>query len=154
VSALPEGWTGPVQRLGWEEFVVVLAQGDPLLRRSSIALEALAERRWVHFARAHGLAEVIDFCCASAGFVPRVAVRTSQVAAAPLFAAGGIGPALVPEHIVPAALSHLVRPIAPRTTRAICAFSRGDWTPATAAFLETLQAFPWGPKPRRAVEIA
>ena len=99
-----------MQRLGWEEMVLVLPDGDPLLAARSVALTELADRRWVHFVRATGLAAVVDFCCAAAGFAPAVAVRTSQVAAAPLFAAAGIGPALVPEHIVPAALQRLVPP--------------------------------------------
>jgi DNA-binding transcriptional LysR family regulator len=154
VGSLPASWSGQVQRLGWEEFVVVLPDGDPLLAGDTVDLAQLAERRWVHFARAHGLAEVVDVCCAAAGFSARVAVRTSQVAAAPLFAAAGIGPALVPEHIVPAALMRLARPAARRPIRAVCAYTRGDWTPLTRAFLQTLQDFPWGPKPRRATDLA
>ncbi len=154
VSAPPESWSGQVRRLGWEEFVVVLPVDDPLLELTSIDPSRLADRRWVHFARAHGLAEVVDFCCASAGFVPRVAVRTSQVAAAPLFAATGIGPTIVPEHILPPLLQPLRRPMSPRMIRSVCAFSRGDWTPLTAAFLDTLLAFPWGPKPRDAVDLS
>lgn len=153
VGSAPEAWSGQVQRLGWEEMVLVLPDGDPLLARSAIALPDLADRRWVHFARAHGLATVVDFCCAAAGFAPRVAVRTSQVAAAPPFAAAGIGPALVPEHIVPAALHRLVRPAIPRPVRAVCAFTRGEWTPLTHAFLDTLQSFPWGPKPRGTLQL-
>jgi len=140
-----------VERLGWEEFVVVLPDGDPLLERDAVQLAQLADRRWVHFARTHGIAEVVDFCCAAAGFAPRVAVRTSQVAAAPWFAATGIGPALVPEHIVPSALVPLARPASPRLIRAVCAFTRGDWTPLTKAFLDTLRNFPWGPKPEGAL---
>jgi DNA-binding transcriptional LysR family regulator len=154
VGSLPESWPGQVQRLGWEEFVVVLPDGDPLLERSSVPLGRLADRRWVHFARAHGLAEVVDVCCEAAGFSPRVAVRTSQVAAAPLFAAAGLGPALVPEHIVPAALTRLARPASPRLTRAVCAFTRAEWTSLTRAFLDTLLSYPWGPKPRAAVDLA
>jgi DNA-binding transcriptional LysR family regulator len=154
VGSLPDRWPGEVRALGWEEFVVVLPDGDPLLTRERVDLGRLHERRWVHFAPAHGLAEVVDLCCARAGFSPQVAVRTSQVAAAPRFAAAGIGPALVPEHIVPDALAHLARPAAPRLIRAVCAYTRGDWTPLTRAFLETLRDFPWGPKPRGAVDLA
>lgn len=154
VGSLPENWSGQVHRLGWEEFVVVLPDGDPLLARRSIELAQLADRRWVHFARTHGIAEVVDVCCAAAGFSPRVAVRTSQVAAAPLFAATGIGPALVPEHIVPSALVPLVRPASPRPIRVVCAYTRTDWTPLTQAFLQTLGEFPWGPKPRGAFDLA
>lgn len=153
VGSTPAAWSGQVQRLGWEEMVLVLPDGDPLLTRDAIALPELADRRWVHFARTHGLAAVVDFCCAAAGFAPRVAVRTSQVAAAPPFAAAGIGPALVPEHIVPAALQRLVRSATPRPVRAVCAFTRGEWTPLTRAFLDTLQSFPWGPKPPGTLEL-
>jgi DNA-binding transcriptional LysR family regulator len=153
VGSMPDEWAGQVQQLGWEEMVLVLPDGDPLLEREAVALTELADRRWVHYSRAHGLAAVVDFCCAGAGFSPRVAVRTSQVAAAPPFAAAGIGPALVPEHIVPAALRRLVRPASPRPVRAVCAFTREDWTPLTRAFLETLQSFRWGPKPQPALDL-
>jgi DNA-binding transcriptional LysR family regulator len=153
VGSMPDEWSGQVQQLGWEEMVLVLPDGDPLLERDAVALTELADRRWVHYSRAHGLAAVVDFCCASAGFSPRVAVRTSQVAAAPPFAAAGIGPALVPEHIVPAALQRLVRPASPRPVRAVCAFTREDWNPLTRAFLETLQSFRWGPKPQPALDL-
>lgn len=131
VSSMPEAWSGQVERLGWEEIVLVLPDGDPLLEREAVDLRELADRRWVHYVSSTGLAAVVDFCCASAGFAPRVAVRTSQVAAAPRFAAAGIGPALVPEHIVPEALQRLVRPASPRPARAVCAFVRGEWTPLT-----------------------
>jgi DNA-binding transcriptional LysR family regulator len=154
VGSLPDSWTGQVDRLGWEEFVVVLPDGDALLERTAVDLAQLAERRWVHFARGHGLAEVVDVCCAAAGFSPRVAVRTSQVSAAPVFAATGIGPALVPEHVIPAALLHLARPAAPRPIRVVCAYTRGRWTPLTQAFLDTLRDYPWGPRPRGATDLA
>jgi DNA-binding transcriptional LysR family regulator len=153
VGSMPDEWTGQVRQLGWEEMVLVLPDGDPLLELEAVPLTELADRRWVHFSRAHGLATVVDFCCAGAGFSPRVAVRTSQVAAAPPFAAAGIGPALVPEHIVPAALQRLARPASPRPVRAVCAFTRGEWTPLTRAFLETLESFPWGPKPEPALNL-
>jgi DNA-binding transcriptional LysR family regulator len=153
VGAMPEEWHGEVQRLGWEEMVLVLPDTDPLLELEAVPLTELRDRRWVHFSRAHGLATVVDVCCAAAGFSPRVAVRTSQVAAAPPYAAAGIGPALVPEHIVPAALQRLVRPASPRPVRPICAFTRGEWNPLTRAFLETLQSFPWGPKPEPALDL-
>jgi DNA-binding transcriptional LysR family regulator len=154
VGSLPDNWAGQVQRLGWEEFVVVLPDGDPLLERRAVDLALLAERRWVHFQRAHGLAEVVDVCCAGAGFSPRAAVRTSQVSAAPVFAAAGIGPALVPEHVIPSALLHLARPASPRPVRVVCAYTRRRWTPLTQAFLDTLRDFPWGPKPRGTLDLA
>jgi DNA-binding transcriptional LysR family regulator len=153
VGSMPADWHGEVERLGWEEFVVILPEGDPLLGDETVQLSKLADRRWVHFTRAHGLAEVVDFCCGTAGFTPRVAVRTSQVAVAPMFAAAGIGPTLVPSHIVATALTHLARSASPRPIRALCAFTRGEWSALAESFLSTLRSYPWGPKPRRALDL-
>jgi len=153
VGPPPEDWLGPVEHLGWEEFVLVLPDGDLLLARPAVPLTELADRRWVHFSRNHGLSEVLDFCCALAGFTPRAAVRTSQVSAAPQFAATGLGPTLVPEHIVSASLQHLVRPASPRLIRPVVAFTRREWTSLSAAFLATLHEFPWGAKPSGAIDL-
>jgi DNA-binding transcriptional LysR family regulator len=119
----------PVESLGWEEFVLVLPEGDPLLERQSVPLSKLADRRWVHFVRGHGLAELVDLCCATAGFSPRVALRTSQVAAAPQFAAAGVGPALVPSHVVPDAFQRIARP---RVTALDALGRRLRWRPVGA----------------------
>jgi DNA-binding transcriptional LysR family regulator len=153
IGAPPASWPGSLEHLGWEEFMVVLPAGDPLLERRSVRLDALARRRWVHFTPAHGLAEVIDFCCASAGYRPRVAVRTSQVPAAARFAATGLGPTLMPDHTIPDALVQFARPVSPRITRAVVAFTRADWTPLTSAFLSTLHTYPWRAKPGRAIDL-
>jgi DNA-binding transcriptional LysR family regulator len=153
IGSLPDNWQGPIERLGWEEFVLVLPDGDSLLGHRSIPLAKLADRRWVHFVQSHGISDVVDFCCASAGFTPRVALRTSQVAAAAQFAATGLGPALVPAHVIPDALRRLARPASPRLVRAVVAFTRSDWAPITEAFLATLRKYPFGGKPRGAVDL-
>jgi len=153
VGSAPRGWDGAVEPLGWEEFVLVLPNGDPMLRERSVDLAALAERRWVHFAPSHGLAEVLDRQCATAGFTPRAAIRTSQVTAAPQFAACGIGPTLVPHHVVPDSAAELVRPAKPRLIRRVVAFTRRDWSPVTDAFVEILREYPWRRKPPRATDL-
>jgi DNA-binding transcriptional LysR family regulator len=79
--------------------------------------------------------------------------RTSQVVAAPLFAAAGLGPALVPEHIVPDSAGELVRPAKPRLVRPVVAFTRRDWTTVTRAFLGILHEYPWRHKPPRATSL-
>jgi len=154
VGSPPDSWEGPIEPLGWEEFVLVLPDGDPLLRNRSIGLAELAERRWVHFAPSHGLAELVDMLCGAAGFTPRVAVRTSQVVAAPLFAAAGLGPALVPDNVVPDSAKELVRPARPRLVRPVVAFTRREWSPVTHAFLEILHDYPWRRKPPRATMLS
>jgi DNA-binding transcriptional LysR family regulator len=148
----PKDWPGPVEELGWEEFVLVLPEGDPLLSRKSIALEELADRKWIHFQRDHGLSDVLDVCFGAAGFSPRVAVRTSQVAPAPLFAAAGLGPALVPDTIVPESLRALVRPARPRHARRVVAFTR-EWSPAARAFVDVLHEHGWKRRPRGSIEL-
>jgi hypothetical protein len=50
-------------------------------------------------------------------------------------------------------LQRLVRPATPRPVREVCAFTRGEWTPLTSAFLDTLLSFPWGPKPPDALDL-
>jgi DNA-binding transcriptional LysR family regulator len=154
VGSPPDRWEGPIEPLGWEEFVLVLPDGDPLLRNRSIDLAQLAERRWVHFAAGHGLAELVDMLCGAAGFIPRVAVRTSQVVAAPLFAAAGLGPALVPDNVVPDSAKQLVRPVRPRLVRPVVAFTRREWSPVTHAFLEILHDYQWRRKPPRATMLS
>ncbi len=153
IGSLPGNWQGPIEPLGWEEFVVVLPDGDPLLKHRSVPLSKLADRRWVHFVRGHGLAEVVDLCCAQAGFAPCVALRTSQVAAAPQFAAAGVGPALVPSHVVPDAFQRIARPASPRLTRAVVAFGRSDWARVTEAFLATLRSHRLGNRPPDAIDL-
>jgi len=153
VGAPPTNWPGPVEVLGWEEFMLVLPAGDPLLERRAVRLSALSDRRWVHFTTGHGLSEVIDLCCAGAGYRPRVAVRTSQVPAAARFAATGLGPTLMPDHTIPDALVPFARPASPPIVRAVVAFARTGWTPLTSAFLATLHSYPWRQKPARALDL-
>ncbi|MGO9972174.1 MAG: LysR family transcriptional regulator [Solirubrobacteraceae bacterium] len=153
VGQVPKNWDGPIEPLGWEEFVLVMPHGDRLLRERSLALEQLADRKWVHFQQDHGLAEIIDVCFGAAGFSPLIALRTSQVAPAPMLAAAGLGPALVPESIVPAGLHALVRPLRPRHARQVVAFAR-EWSPTSRAFLDVLREHPWKQRPRGSVELA
>jgi DNA-binding transcriptional LysR family regulator len=152
VGPAPKDWDGPVEALGWEEFVVVLPEGDPMLSRRSIALQELADRKWIHFQRDQGLAEVLDICFGAAGFSPEIALRTSQVAPAPLFAAAGLGPALVPDTIVPASLRALSRPVKPRYVRRVVAYTR-EWSPTSRAFVDVLREHPWRRRPRASVEL-
>jgi DNA-binding transcriptional LysR family regulator len=96
---------------------------------------------------------VIDVCCAAAGFVPPVAIPTSQVGAAPRFAAAGLGPTLVPSHVLPDALRELSRRASPRFVRPVVAYTRSDWAPNTTAFIASLRSYPWEAKPDDAVDL-
>ncbi|MFG1645881.1 LysR family transcriptional regulator [Amycolatopsis sp. NPDC049252] len=140
LGPLPAGWTGPVRTLGVEEFVVVLpadgaAEDDTT---GVVDLATLADCAWVHYAPGNGLAELVDTTCAAAGFRPRAAVRTEQTAAAPILAAAGLGPALVPANVLPARFDgRVLRPSVP-VRRTLAAYTRAAPDPLTSAFIETL----------------
>ncbi|MFJ9284838.1 LysR family transcriptional regulator [Kitasatospora aureofaciens] len=160
IGPAPEGWEGPIRELGVEEFTVVLAADDPLaddpladdsraddgLREGrsegrtagSVALGALADRAWVHYAPDNGLADLLDQACARAGFHPRAAVRAEQTSAAPLLAAAGLGPALVPADIIPPQFDGLLLRPDPPIRRTLTAYTRTRPDPLTVAFAELL----------------
>ncbi|MEU5098735.1 LysR family transcriptional regulator [Streptomyces sp. NPDC020996] len=140
VGPTPQGWEGPVRDLGVEEFVVVLPADDPLATGASgaVALSALADRDWVHFATGNGLADLLDQACSKAGFQPKVAIRAEQTSAVPLLAAAGLGPALVPANIVPREFDGVALRLDPPLHRTLTAYTRTRPDPLTTAFAELL----------------
>ena len=139
----PGSWTGPVESLGYEELVVILPHSDPLAGRRSVKLEALADRLWILFQPGHGLTDVVDTACNTAGFQPRVGVRTAQVAAAVNLAAAGLGPAMVPDNVIPPGLDASVAHLDPPLVRELAAYTRSEWSPLAATFLESLRQGKW-----------
>jgi DNA-binding transcriptional LysR family regulator len=150
IGPRPADWSGPLEALGWEEFVVIQPPGDPLRQGDAVALAALAERDWVLFEREHALAQLTDALCAAEGFTPRAAVRTAQIAGVPALAAAGLGPALVPVNIVPAQSRNAVRSLDPPRGRELCAFTRAAWSPLARAFLDLIDERPW---PQRGTDM-
>ncbi|MER8183883.1 LysR family transcriptional regulator [Kitasatospora sp. NPDC094015] len=136
VGPAPADWEGPVRELGVEEFVVVLPAGEDAA--GPVRLAELAERDWVHYAPGNGLAEVLDQACGAVGFRPRIAVRTEQTAAAPLLAAAGLGPALVPANMLPPGFDGAVRHPEPPVRRTLTAYTRTRPDRLTTAFAELL----------------
>lgn len=146
------GWDGPLETVGWEEFVVVVARNDPLAERSHVKLQDLCDREWVLYHPDHGLAGVVEEICRGAGFRPRGTVRTSQAEGAVRLAAVGLGIALVPDNIVLAAVDCTVLRLAPRLIRDICVYARTDWSSTAAAFVDVLREDA-RPRPRNALLI-
>jgi DNA-binding transcriptional LysR family regulator len=153
IGPRPAQWTGPLESLGWEELVVILPPGDPL-REGPVALAQLAERDWVLFERDHALARLTDDLCAAEGFTPRPAVRTAQIAAAPVLAAAGLGPALVPVNIVAGPLRRSARRLDPPRARELCAYTRAEWPPLARAFLDLVAERPWPQREPDATAVA
>jgi DNA-binding transcriptional LysR family regulator len=148
---------GPIETLGWEQFVAVIGPRDPLWGEAAdrpVPLEELGDRRWILFPPAHGLSELVAAACARAGFTPRPAVLTQQVEAAARLAAAGLGIAIVPDDIVPAELQQNVRRFARPIVRELTAYTRSEWSPPARAFLEVLRTEHWSRKPRGAEVIA
>jgi DNA-binding transcriptional LysR family regulator len=144
IGPRPPEWSGPLESLGWEEFVVILPPGDPLRRGGApVALAALADREWVLFEREHALGQLVERLCAAAGFTPRAAVRSAQIAGVAALAAAGLGPALVPINIVTSTGRSSVRALDPPRARELCAFTRSDWSPLARACLDLIAEQPW-----------
>jgi DNA-binding transcriptional LysR family regulator len=153
IGPSPASWPGPLEELGCEELVVVLPLSDPFAGEATIGLEALADRQWVLFQPGHGLTDLVDSACRSAGFEPRAAARTTQVEAATRLAAAGLGPAMVPDNVVSRSLEAAVVRLDPPVTRRLAAYTRDEWSPLSAAFLDALRDSAWARR-TRAVEAA
>ena len=133
-------WDGPIETLGWEEFVVVVASSDPLAERKRLTLEELSEREWVLYHPDHGLAGIVEEICRRAGFKPRGTVRTSQAEGAVRLAAAGLGIALVPDNIVVRGIDCNVLRLNPRLIRDVAVYARVALSPTAAAFVDVLRA--------------
>jgi DNA-binding transcriptional LysR family regulator len=149
----PIDWTGPVRRLGWEEFLVVLAPEDPLASRRNVRLVELKDRDWVMFERGNGLYDLIVSACASAGFTPRHAVMTSQVETAARLAAAGAGPTLVPENVIPDGLDGTLLRVDPPLGRELTVYAREQWGPLGGAFVDLMAEKRWAKPPRGALVV-
>jgi DNA-binding transcriptional LysR family regulator len=153
IGPAPRQWSGPVRTLGWEEFVVVLPPTDQLAGRRTLPLSALASREWVVFSRDHGLNDLVTTACQAAGFEPLRAVETSQVESAARLAAAGIGPAMVPENIVPEGLDAAILRLDPPVGRELTVYARAEWAPLDTAFMEVIADVGWRPIPEGAFVI-
>jgi DNA-binding transcriptional LysR family regulator len=139
VGPRPRGWEGPMTSLGWEEFVLLLPEGDPILGTTGrVELAELAERQWVLPVPTAGMAPLVLDACRDAGFVPQPAVHSSQVEALARLAACGLGPTMLPANVVPGDLRHLTRRLRRPLARELAAYTRMAWSPLATAFLDNL----------------
>jgi DNA-binding transcriptional LysR family regulator len=138
------GRPGPVVFLGHESFVVIVGRRHRAFASAGpVRLDSLAGDGWILFPASHGLHGVVTAICASAGFVPRDAVRTAQVEAAARLAAAGVGVAIVPANIVPSDLHEHVRATDPPIFRRLGAYTRGELSPQALALIAALRAATW-----------
>jgi DNA-binding transcriptional LysR family regulator len=148
----PASWGGPLVRLGWEEFVVIVPASDPPGRRdAAVDLRQLSEREWILYEPGQGLDDVVLFACHQAGFTPRAAMRTGQAEAAVRLAASGLGVAMVPINVVPEHLSAIAQRLRQPVIRELAAYARTQFSTAAEAFAATAAAAHHPPRPRRAI---
>ncbi len=133
-------WEGPLEAVGWEEFVLVVPPRDALAARSSVRLDELADREWVLYHPDHGLAGIVAELCRTAGFEPRGSVRTSQAEGAVRLAAAGLGIALVPDNIVARGMDCGVLAFEPRLVREVAVYARVPLSPTAVAFAEVVRS--------------
>jgi DNA-binding transcriptional LysR family regulator len=155
VGPPPLEWMGLMERLGWEEFVVVVASDDPLAKRTSVPMSSLAQRHWTMFHADNGLTDMLIAACskASTPFVPQPAVLTSQVETAARLAAAGVGPTLVPVNTIPAGLDGSILSLEPRVGRELTAYTRAAWPALGKAFVELMHEANWPSPPDDAIVI-
>jgi DNA-binding transcriptional LysR family regulator len=134
-------WDGPLDTVGWEEFVLVVPSRDELAGRSTVRLAELHDREWVLYHPDHGLAGIVETVCRSAGFSPRGTVRTSQAEGAVRLAAAGLGIALVPNNIVVPGHRCRVLRFEPRLIRDIAVYARVPLSAMAEAFVDVVRAF-------------
>jgi DNA-binding transcriptional LysR family regulator len=152
VGPRPAAWAGPLLALGWEEFVVIVPQDDPIAQRDgAFNLRHLAEREWILYEPGHGLDDVVSFACAQAGFTPRAAMRTGQAEAAVRLAASGLGVAMVPINVVPGQLATIARRLRHPVVRELAAYTRTQFSPAAEVFATVAAATYQAPRPARSI---
>ncbi|MDR0345641.1 MAG: LysR family transcriptional regulator [Nocardiopsaceae bacterium] len=83
-----------------EPLVIAVSPADPLARRRSVSLAALAGRELISLPPGTGLRGYLDDACAGLGFQPRIAFEVGDPRIAAQLAGRGLGAALLPESVI------------------------------------------------------
>jgi DNA-binding transcriptional LysR family regulator len=121
-----------------EPAVLAVARDHALAELETVRLGALRDEPFVTLTHASRLRDVLEAMCAQAGFTPRIAAETTDLAVMVMLAAEGVGVALLPrsgldgaEGVVPLDLTD------PSVDRRVVLVWRADYVPPAArAFLE------------------
>ncbi|WP_149562473.1 LysR family transcriptional regulator [Streptomyces cacaoi] len=139
-----DDWDGPVWRIGEEEVVLVVPDGDPLCGADAdgpVPLERLADRGWVRCGMEPWIDGLpfLDLVCRRAGFTPRTAVRAQHPTTAARLAAAGAGICMMSAHLAPGFVParQLLR-VGPPWRRPLTAYCRSEPSGAAAAFVRLL----------------
>ncbi len=129
------------QRMRHEPIVALVPADHRLAGRRALSMVELAEEPFVLFEAGFALNPIIQDVCARAGFVPRVAARSSQIGFIVELVAAGLGIAFLPRMIAELRAQHGLR-VVPVTDAGMdwqmaLAWRRGGYLPQAAkAWLE------------------
>ena len=139
VGPTPPDWTGPVEVIGSEEFVIATAPDAAMPGDGrTVRLADLATHEWVHFTPPSGLSDILDDACRAAGFEPHAAVRTEQAPSALTLAREGLGLTLIPGNVVPPGFAGALLWPDPPVRRQLSVYTRVRPDPITAAFVAAI----------------
>ncbi|MBY8877703.1 LysR family transcriptional regulator [Actinacidiphila acidipaludis] len=123
--------------------VAAVAPGDPLARRRSVPVRALADRPLIVLPHGTGLRAAVDAGCAAAGIRPRIAFEAGNPEVLALLAEQGLGVALLPAGLAESrprlAVVALTRPAL--RSRLVLAWRTAPAAPAARAFTRHARAF-------------
>jgi DNA-binding transcriptional LysR family regulator len=140
VGPTPPDWSGPVDAIGVEEFVIAASPDTTLPTRGrTVRLADLATNEWVHFTPPSGLSDILNGACRAAGFEPHTAVRTEQAPSALALALEGLGLTLVPGNVVAPDFPGLLLWPDPPVRRELSVYTRVRPDPITAAFVAAIR---------------
>jgi DNA-binding transcriptional LysR family regulator len=135
------GWDGPIEKLGFEEMVLVTSPDDPRGEDDDeVALADFAADSWVLPSTDCGLADAVAVACEAAGFSPHPAVRTLSSGTAVRLSAAGLGPSLVPVSAVSADRTAKVMRPRPLVGREVAVFGRPGAEHLVAGLAEKARA--------------
>jgi DNA-binding transcriptional LysR family regulator len=139
VGPTPPDWSGPVEDIGSEEFVIAAAPGATMPGDGrTVRLADLATHEWVHFTPPSGLSDILDDACRAAGFEPHAAVRTEQAPSALTLALEGLGLTLIPGNVVPPGFAGALLWPDPPVRRQLSVYTRVRPDPIAAAFVAAI----------------
>ncbi|MFD7712174.1 LysR family transcriptional regulator [Streptomyces sp. NPDC059785] len=129
-----------VHRLATSPYAVIVATDHHLASRAGLALKDLADERFVDAPVGFGNRDVLDAALSARGVVRDVRAEVTETSSIPVFVAGGLGIALLPELLIPPSKGIAVVPLKERITWEFSVVTRTSTGEATAALLEQLLA--------------
>ncbi|MFH9089980.1 LysR family transcriptional regulator [Streptomyces sp. NPDC017673] len=129
-----------VHRLATTPYAVLVAADHHLASRPALALRDLAEERFVDAPVGFGNRDVLDAALSARGVVRDIRAEVTETHSIPVFVAGGLGIALLPELLIPPSEGIAVLPLNERITWDFNVVTRTSTGAATAALLEQLLA--------------